>query len=132
MGVFVEKSYAAFFIVTVLLGGGTAFLAGRALARSWKPIGRLIFYVLLLGAVVRFMHWGLFLDATYESWRAVQGSLFSIQFYLVDTAVLLAIAALGYRLQRVQQMTTQYRWIYERSGPLSWRKRDTASSSAQS
>jgi hypothetical protein len=123
MGLFVEKSYAAFFIITVVIGGGIAFLTGRALARSWKPYGFLVFYILLLGLAVRFMHWGLFMDATFESWRDMQGSLLSLQFYLVDSAVLMAMAALGYRLQRVQQMTTQYRWIYERTGPLSWRKR---------
>ncbi len=72
---------------------------------------------------MRFLHWGLFLDATLESWRAVQGTLLSLHYYLVDTAVLIAAGALGYRLQRAEQMTTQYGWIYERTGPLSWRKR---------
>ena len=123
IGLFVEKSYAAFFIVTVILGGGAAFLTGRALARGWKSFGRLVFYILLLGLAVRFLHWGLFLDATYESWRNMQGSLLSLHYYLVDTAVLLAAAALGYRLQRAKQMATQYGWLYERTGPLSWRKR---------
>ena len=128
MGLFVEKSYAAFFIVTVLLGGGSAFLTGRALARGWKSIGRLIVFTLLLAAAVRFLHWGLFLDATYQSWREAQGSLISLQYYIADSAVLLVLAALGYRLQRVQQMTSQYRWIYVRSGPLSWRKRQSNAS----
>ncbi len=132
MGLFVEKSYVAFFVVTVVLGGGSAFLTGRALARGWKTIGRLIFYMLLLAAAVRFLHWGLFLDATYESWRDMQGSLLSVQYYLADSAVLIAMAALGYRLQRVQQMTTQYGWLYERTGPLSWRERQGVSSPAQS
>jgi hypothetical protein len=127
MGLFVEKSYAAFFIVTVLLGGGSAFMTGRALARGWKSWGRLVFYIMLLGLAVRFLHWGLFLDATYASWREVQGTLFSLQYYLADTAVLLAFAALGYRLQRVRQMTTQYRWLYRRTGPLSWRRREESS-----
>lgn len=128
MGLFVEKSYAAFFIVTVVLGGGTALLTGRALARGWKSWGRLIFFILLLGLAVRFLHWGLFLDATYESWRDVQGTLFSLHYYLADTAVLMALAAVGYRLQRVHQMTTQYSWLYQRSGPFNWRKREEASS----
>ena len=123
MGLIVEKSYAAFFIVTILLGGGAAFMTGRALARSWKSFGRLVFYICLLGLAVRFLHWGLFLDATYESWRDAQGSLLSLHYYIVDTAVLLAAAALGYRLQRAEQMTSQYSWIYERTGPLTWRKR---------
>jgi len=123
MGLIVEKSYAAFFIVTILLGGGAAILTGRSLARSWKSFGRLVFYMLLLGFAVRFLHWGLFLDATYESWRNMQGSLLSLHYYLVDTAILIVAAAFGYRLQRAKQMATQYGWLYERAGPLSWRKR---------
>lgn len=123
MGLIVEKSYAAFFIVTVLLGGGAAFMTGRALARAWKSFARLVFYICLLGVAVRFLHWGLFLDATFESWRQAQGSLLSLHYYVVDTAVLIAAAALGYRLQRAEQMATQYGWIYERTSPLTWRKR---------
>ncbi|MGB0087725.1 MAG: DUF6867 family protein [Rhodomicrobiaceae bacterium] len=123
MDLIVEKSYPAFLIVTVVLGGGAAFLTGRALARSWKSFGRLIFYTLLIAAAVRFLHWGLFLDATYESWRAMQGSLLSVHYYIVDALVLIAAASLGYRIERARQMTTQYGWIYERTSPLTWRRR---------
>lgn len=123
MDLIIEKSFAAFFIVTVVLGGGAAFFAGRALARSWRPFGRVMFYMLFLGAAVRFLHWGLFLDATLQSWRDMQGTLFSPHYYAVDTLVLMCAAALGYRLERARQMTSQYRWIYERTGPLTWRKR---------
>jgi hypothetical protein len=123
MSLIAEKSFAAFFIITVVLGGGAAFLAGRALARSWKPFARVAFYMLLLGMAVRFLHWGLFLDATYASWRDVQGTLLSPYYYAVDTLVLIAMAALGYRLERARQMATQYGWIYERTSPLTWRRR---------
>ena len=123
MGLIAEKSFAAFLLVTVVLGGGAAFLAGRALARSWKPFARVAVYMLLLALGVRFLHWGLFMDATYESWRDMQGTLLSLHYYLVDALVLIAFAGLGYRLERARQMTTQYGWIYERTGPLTWRKR---------
>jgi hypothetical protein len=123
MGLIAEKSFAAFLLVTVVLGGGAAFLAGRALARSWKSFARVAVYMLLLALAVRFLHWGLFMDATYESWRDMQGTLLSLHYYLVDVIVLIAFAGLGYRLERARQMTTQYGWIYERTGPLSWRKR---------
>jgi hypothetical protein len=123
MDLIVEKSYTAFIIVTVLLGGGAAFMTGRAVARAWKPFARAVFYVLLLGVAVRFMHWGLFQDATLESWRQMAGTLVSPHYYLADTAILLIAAFLGYRLQYARQMATQYAWLYERSGPLSWRKR---------
>jgi hypothetical protein len=123
MGLIVEKSYAAFFIITVILGGGAAYLTGRALANGWKPFTRVVFYMLLLGVAVRFLHWGLFQSATFESWRLMQGSLLSPHYYIVDTVILIAAAALGYRLEQARQMTTQYGWIFERTGPLTWRKR---------
>src|SRR5688500_2811037 len=118
MDLIAEKSFTAFFLITVVLGGGAAFMAGRAIARSWKPFTRLVFYMLLLSLAVRFLHWGLFMDATYQSWRDVQGTLLSPYYYAVDTLVLLALAALGYRMERARQMTTQYSWIYERTSPL--------------
>ena len=34
---------------------------------------------------------------------------------------IIAAALLGYRTKRVSQMTTQYPWLYERTGLLSWR-----------
>jgi hypothetical protein len=123
MHLIAEKSFAAFFLITVVLGGGAAFMAGRAIARSWKPFTRLVFYMMLLALAVRFLHWGLFMDATYQSWRDMQGTLLSPHYFLVDTLVLIAMAALGYRLERARQMTTQYSWIYERTSPLTWRKR---------
>ncbi|MEJ2118311.1 MAG: hypothetical protein P8Y67_12565 [Alphaproteobacteria bacterium] len=119
----VEKSYIAFLIITVLLGGGAAFFAGQALARGWKPMFKLMIYMMLLGFAVRFLHWGLFLDATYQSWRDMQGTLLSVHYYIVDTLVLMIFAAFSYRLERTRQMTTQYRWIYERTSLLTWRKR---------
>lgn len=123
MGLIAEKSIYAFLLITVFLGGGAAFLTGRAVARTWKPFGRAVFYMLLLGLAVRFLHWGLFTGATYASWRELQGTLLSPHYYIVDTAVLIAMAALGYRLERARQMTTQYGWIYTRTSPFTWRKR---------
>jgi hypothetical protein len=123
MDLIAEKSFTAFFLITVVLGGGAAFMAGRAIARSWKPFTRLVLYMLLLALAVRFLHWGLFMDATYQSWRDMQGTLLSPHYFVVDTLVLIAMAAFGYRLERARQMTTQYGWIYERTSPLTWRRR---------
>jgi O-antigen/teichoic acid export membrane protein len=119
----VEKSYVAFFIITVVLGGGAAFFSGQALARSWKPMLKLMIYMMLLGFAVRFLHWGVFLDATYQSWRDMQGTLMSVQYYVVDTLVLMISAAFAYRLERTRQMTTQYHWLYERTSLLTWRNK---------
>ncbi len=120
MALFVEKSWVAFLIVTVILGGGIAFLSGRALARGWRPFWMAVAYMLLLGVVVRFLHWGLFLDATFPSWRESAGDLLSVHYYITDTLILIAFAGLGYRLERARQMVSQYGWIFRRKSPLTW------------
>jgi hypothetical protein len=101
-----------FVLLTVVLGGGAAFLAGRGLARGWKPFWRLFFYMALLAAAVRFFHYALF-----------DGDLLSLYYYLVTYAVLVGAACLGFRAMRTTQMVTQYRWLYERTGLLTWRAR---------
>ncbi|HEX2448076.1 MAG TPA: hypothetical protein VHK26_07810 [Methyloceanibacter sp.] len=101
-----------FLVLTVIIGGAGAFLSGRSLARSWKPFGRIFLYMALLAAAVRFFHYALF-----------DGNLLSLYYYLVTYIVLLAAASLGYRMMRTTQMVTQYRWLYERTGPLTWRAR---------
>ena len=101
-----------FLVLTVILGGGAAFLSGRGLARGWKPFNRLFFYMVLLAAAVRFFHYALF-----------DGNLLSPYYYVVTYVWLVAAASLGYRAMRTTQMVTQYRWLYERTGPLSWRDR---------
>jgi hypothetical protein len=101
-----------FLVLTCILGGGAAFLAGRGLARSWKPFWRIFFYMALLAGAVRFFHYALF-----------NGTLLSPYYYLVTYAVLLAGACLGFRAFRTTQMVTQYSWLYERTSPLTWRDR---------
>jgi len=101
-----------FLILTCVLGGGAAFLAGRGLARGWKPFPRLFFYMALLAAAVRFFHYALF-----------DGELTSLYYYIVTYAFLVLSACLGYRAMRTTQMVTQYRWLYERTSPLTWRDR---------
>jgi hypothetical protein len=71
-----------------------------------------VVYLLILAGAVRFIHFALF-----------HGTLLSLHYYIVDAVVLLAIGLVGYRYYRTRQMTTQYRWLYERTGPLSWRER---------
>jgi hypothetical protein len=132
MGVIYETSIFAFLFVTVLAGGGAAFMIGRAGAKRWKPFPQSIPYILLLGCVVRFLHWGLFAGAALESWRQAQGSLLSAHYFLVDALVLLVFAGLGYRLQRASQMAQQYGWIVTRTGPFTWRMLDSATLRPQS
>ncbi len=110
-----EPSFWLFALVTVIMGGWAAWMTGRAMAITWKPYWQLIAYLLILAAAVRFIHFALF-----------EGTLLSLQYYLVDAVVVLAIGSLGFRYRRARQMTTQYRWIYERTGPFSWRERAAA------
>ena len=98
--------------LTVIIGGAGAFLSGRGLARSWKPFWRVFFYMALLAAAVRFFHYALF-----------DGKLTSVYYYLVTYAILVVAALLGFRVMRTTQMVTQYRWLYERTSPLTWRDR---------
>lgn len=110
-----EPTVWLFLLVTVVMGGWAAWMSGRAVALSWKPVIQLVFYVLILGVFIRFIHFSLF-----------QGTLLSIRFYIVDTVILMAIAFAGWRYRRAVQMTTQYRWLYERTGPFGWRARGKA------
>ena len=110
MSLFIEDDPWVFLIMTVVIGGGAAFLAGRALATKWRPWTRGVLYMIPLGLALRFFHYALF-----------TGSLLSLHYFITDTLVLIAGASLGYRLTRVSQMVSQYPWLYERSSPFSWR-----------
>jgi predicted membrane metal-binding protein len=110
-----EPSFWLFGLVTVLMGGWAAWMTGRAIALTWRPVWQVIVATLLLGAVVRFFHYALF-----------EGTLLTLRYYIVDAVVVTAIGLAGYRYTRARQMTTQYRWLYERTGPLTWRERAKA------
>src|ERR1700687_2939583 len=107
-----EDSLGVFLLVSVLLGGGAAWLAGRAIASTWRPWWHVAGYMLILGAAVRFIHFALF-----------EGTLLSPQFYAVDTVVCLIFGFLGFRVTRAAQMTTQYGWINARAGAFRWTRR---------
>ena len=108
-----EGSFGVFLLVTVVLGGCAAWLAGRAVAATWRPSWQVAFYSLLLGGAVRFIHFALF-----------SGTLLSLHYYAVDTAICLVSGFLGFRTARAAQMVSQYRWINAPDGPLGWRRRE--------
>jgi hypothetical protein len=116
-----EDSFFIFLLVTVILGGGAAFLTGRAIAMTWRPWWQVAAYMLVLGGAVRFFHMALF-----------GGTLLSLHYYLVDTAFCLAFGFCGYRMTRAAQMAEQYSWLYRRAGPLSWAKKRPAPNAAAS
>ena len=47
-------------LITVILGGGAAWMTGRSIAQSWGPNLVLGFYIVLLTAAVRFIHFSLY------------------------------------------------------------------------
>ncbi len=105
-------SWPVFIGLTVLLMGFASFMTGQAVAKTWQPMWQVVPYAVLLGFVDRFLTWSLF-----------EGDLFSLSGYIVATLVLLAIAALAYRLTLVRNMVNQYPWLYQRSGLLGWREK---------
>lgn len=101
-----------FVLLTLLIGGGAAWRTGQAVAQNWGELWPVIAYTALLAAAIRFLHFALF-----------GGLLLSLPSYLVDFAILAVIALIGYRVRRTRHMTEQYGWMFERSGPLTWRDR---------
>ena len=107
-----EDSLGVFVLVTLIIGGGAAWLAGRAIAATWRPWWHVVGYMLILGLTVRFFHFALF-----------EGTLLTLHYYIVDTAVCVIVGLLGYRMTRARQMVTQYAWLYAPSGFLKWARR---------
>lgn len=112
MGVIFETGLGTFLLITIVIGGGAAYLTGRAVALTWRPWVQLIAYTAGLTFAVRFIHFALF-----------GGTLTSPQYAIIDFVVLLVLAGLGFRITRARQMANQYSWLYESPTPVSWRER---------
>ena len=111
-GLYSTESWPQVLMVTGIIGGGAAALAGRALASTWRPYWYVPAYMVLLGAGVRFLHFALF-----------QGHLLAPASWAADTLYVIAVASIAYRATRARQMVRQYPWLYEQTGPFSWRER---------
>ncbi|HEY2426582.1 MAG TPA: hypothetical protein VGI09_11850 [Pseudolabrys sp.] len=107
-----EGSFGVFLLVTIILGGGAALLAGRAIALTWRPAWQVIGYSLVLAGAVRFIHFSLF-----------GGSFLSFHYFLVDAMFCMGFAYFGFRAARRSQMVRQYRWLTEPDGPMRWRRK---------
>ncbi|MCR6631780.1 MAG: ABC transporter ATP-binding protein [Magnetospirillum sp.] len=105
-------SLPVFIGITVLFMGGCAFMAGQALAATWRPLWQVFPYALALAAGDRFLCFALF-----------GGRLLSLPGYLTDAAVLLAITLAAYRLTQARRMVSQYPWLYRRNGLFGWTAR---------
>ena len=108
-----EGSFGVFLLVTVVLGGGAAALAGRAIAQTWRPWWQIVAYMLILGC-----------RRALLPFRPVRGHavVAALLFGRQPRSASLAGLA-GFRAERRAQMVKQYRWINEPAGPLSWRRR---------
>lgn len=107
-----EGSFGVFALVTMVLGGGAAWLTGRAIAQTWRRPWQIVAYTLILGMAVRFIHFSVF-----------GGTLLAPYYYAVDSAICMGFAFLGFRTARVAQMVTQYSWINEAAGLMRWRRK---------
>ena len=107
-----EPSAWLFLLVTCVLGGGAAWITGRAYATTWRSIPSLVVAILLLGIAVRFVHHSMF-----------AGTMLAPKYYVVDTVFLMITALVSFRVRRTQQMSSQYYWLYERTGPFTWKER---------
>jgi hypothetical protein len=109
---YATETFLQVVLVTGILGGAAAWATGKAIAETWRPFHQLVGYMLLLGGAVRFAHFALF-----------EGELLSVPSYLADMLYLLAVGSLSWRMTHTSRMVTQYRWLYERTGPFTWRER---------
>lgn len=107
-----EASFWTFAIVSLAIGGWFAWMTGRAMALTWRSYIETVLCFLLTTAGVRFLHHAMF-----------QGTFLSLHFYIVDACIAILIGSLGYQVTRTRLMTRQYRWLYERTSPVTWRKR---------
>jgi branched-chain amino acid transport system ATP-binding protein len=107
-------SIPVFIGLTIVLFGGASFMMGQAIADTWRPVWQNVVYGLLLAAANRFLDGALFHGAWFSPWQ-----------YVLDAVVIIAIALFAYRLTAARQMVSQYPWLYEKSGLMTWRERDT-------
>jgi hypothetical protein len=109
------SNWPVFLGLTVCIFGIAAWLTGAALAVTWRPYWQVVLYSLLLALFDRFLSWSLF-----------GAPLTSLGEFVRDFGVITVIGLLAWRLRRGRLMVSQYPWLFERAGPLSWRRRESA------
>lgn len=98
------------FVILAVVFGVCSWLSGQAAARSWRSVWVAIGYAVLIAVADRFL---LF---------ALRGaSLLDPAGFVLALVMFLAISVLAYRWNQVDMMVSQYPWLYERAGLLSWR-----------
>ncbi len=110
MSLFVEDNVLVFLFLTLIMGGGAAYMSGRGLAMKWRPVWLPLLAMVPLTMGLRFLHFALF-----------GASLTSLHYFITDLIILLVFCFIGYRVTMARKMTRQYPWLYEQAGPFSWR-----------
>jgi hypothetical protein len=105
-------NFWVFILLTIIIFGGAAFLMGQAIAETWRPAWQNVAYGLLLAAGNRFLDGALFGGVWLDLWQ-----------YALDALVIIGIALFAHRITLARKMVTQYPWLYEPAGLLSWRER---------
>lgn len=103
-----EVALPEFLFVTLVLGGGGAWMIGRSTALNWSGWGLMAFYLLLLTFAVRFIHFSLFGGSFFLPFS----TLGTASYYAVIDYIVLFIAAAGGRIVvRNRQMARQYGFL---------------------
>jgi hypothetical protein len=105
------SSWSGFVLLTIVVFGFGALMMGRALAETWRPVWQNVAYGLLLGVANRLFHNFFLAD-----------DVLNLPSYVVQTAVLIGIALVAYRITQAQKVVAQYPWLYQRTGLFSWKE----------
>jgi len=105
------SSWLSFVLLTVVGFGFGAMMMGRALAETWRPVWQNVVYGLLLGVANRLFHNFFMAD-----------DLLNLPSFVLQTATLIGIALVAYRITLAQKMVAQYPWLYQRTGLFGWRE----------
>ena len=109
MEAWIGTSWPVFVGLTVVLVGGASALAGRAMARNWKPAWHVVLAALGLAVADRFLVYALFEGELLHPWG-----------FLISWAVQAAIGLLSWHVTRVEVTVRQYPWLYRKTSPFSY------------
>jgi branched-chain amino acid transport system ATP-binding protein len=100
-----------FIFFTAIVFGAGAYMMGRSLAETWRPMPQCLPYGLLLGIANRLF--GNFFFAH---------DVLSVSGFAVGTVFLVLVALFAYRTTQARKMVAQYPWLYRRAGLMGWRE----------
>jgi hypothetical protein len=118
MSLLIEHNFPMFLVLVLILGGGAAFLAGRAVASGWQPLSQLIAYMFPFTAGIRFLQYALFNDEKLGTPNLTSG-----YYFITDFVILMLFAWAGYQSTKATKMVGQYPWLYEKTGLFGWRSK---------